>query len=360
MALWDPDTGPDFVRSAMVWNTMANEGALVDQVARKNAFLHSILGMADPNASAEERNQPWKKVKKCTGDRIEVRIHGAYNTPVIVARTAQADARTAALNTSWAYTAKFDLPLITNHHDLGVTEIDHYAGKEEKGDDFLQEVFDHLSGSMNNFLGTKMGLAPDNASAGKPSSSVIGSWAYAIAGDDPTGDAWTGGGDYGDLDRSDSGNADYRGYVYGPTAGTPGAVGDLTIPVLYDMTDEIATKQGKPRFGVSAKAVHGKIRELAQQYGHVERDPLWDAFGGSYVKIGGTVYALDHYAASGVLGIMDPETWEVWNKQIPMVNGRDVQLNPVTKASYLIPMRAYWQLICKQPNRNAYAFGINP
>lgn len=328
--------------TAMVFNQLANRKAF-HITRRKNGFLYAVLGKDEPHATPGA-SEGFKRLKKVTGNKIEVRVLGDVPEPGTTSDGLNEIAEVTLENRASDFGAQvFDLAHYTYTHAIPHSAMDRFAGNEAKTLSYLDEIFDQIMLGYEKVWGTALGQV---GSAGAPSRTSLGSWPFAIAGTTP-GTTW---GSYGTIDRADQGNTDFRGHPYN--------VGDLTLAKIRQAQNDIAVYGGDASFGCCKAAVFGKLQSLVENMTVVDYDEVWSKFGGRYVRYAGTSFTLDHYAPDNVLGLFTPSTWGLWkNDSIPLTKTGVIN-DPSRVATYVVQTGVWMQLICMQPNQNAYLYNI--
>lgn len=346
MALW-AGTAINTNETAMVFNKLANKKAIA-MVRDKNAFTYAVLGKEE-TGSTPGSSTGFQRLKQTTGKDVEVKLLGELATPATAADSTQVDAATVTWNDNMFGAAVFPYAHYSNVFPIPESELDRFRGDELKTLNYLDEFFDYAMLSYENVWGTAFGKS---SSLAEPSRTVLGSYVFAIAGNNTGAVDWANNGStYGTINRADSANVDFRGNYYG-------AQGDLTLPKIRTAKNACVVKGYKPSFAVAAETVYGKVEQLVEAYSQVTYDKQWSEFGGEYVRYAGMAFALDPYAASGQLAIMTPETWLLYmNSNQPFTSTGVVK--DVTKiATYVLHTTFWMQLVCKAPCGNAILTGI--
>lgn len=344
MALWN-GSNINSTETAMVFNQLYDRGRAIAMVRKKNGFLYGILGKSE-KGGASGNGLKFKNERKITGNNVEVKLLGKLKTIATVAG-GSAEMAVATLTNSQDYwgASEFALAHYKDAHGLPESEVHRYEGNELKTANYLDEVFKMLVLSLENTWGTA--LHATGASVG-PSRTVFGSWIHAVS--DGVSSGETNYASYGTLSRTDSGNADFRSIVNINT-------GDLTIPKFQLVLNQVIANGGMPSFAVAHTTPYSKLQQLAQGYSHVVYDEDWSKFGGTYVKIGNVVIILDQRCPSDTVGLIDPEEWVWYRKDINFTRSGIVE-SPIHVASYVLNWGAWVQPICLCPSHQGKMTGI--
>lgn len=341
MALW-AGTAFNSNESAMLVNQLASKKA-IPMVRKKNGLAYAILGKMEAN-STPGAGTGFKRLKKITGLKIEDKLLGKVPTPTTTADANQIDTATLTFTTDYWGAAEWPLAHYAYPHPIPESELDRFAGEEAKTLSFIDDVFDLVMLGYEKVWGTAFWVA---GTSGAPSRTVLGSVPFAIAGNNTTGAAnWaSNGSSYGTITRTDSGNADFRGYY-------EGSIGDLTLGKIRRAKNQVQLAGGSISFGASGEPVYTKIQQLVEAYTEVTYDKTWSEFGGEYVRYAGTTFTLDNYAGAGLLALLEPETWGLWQKSAGMSKS-GIVYDVSRVATYVLPTRWWMQLLCLCPSHSA-------
>ena len=328
---------------AQVFNQLYNTKA-IEMVRKENGLLYAILGKSWRDANPK-MGVKFERLEKITGNQIEVKLLGVLDTISTVADgSAELATQTPTYTSNMFGSATFDLTHYAQTKGIPSSEYNRIQGKEAKTLKYVDDVFNQVMLSLEKTIGDGINGTASNA----PDRTHLGSWVYAVS--DGVSSGETGYATYG-LDRSDSGNIDYRGTV---TINT----GDLTLGKIRALKNTIRTKGGKNQLGVAETSVFTKLQMLVEAYTEIESNEDWAQFGGEYVQYGKTRYVLDQRAPTQVLGILDPESFVFYQNMINFTEAGFIRA-PHLVAGYVLPWECWCQLICVQPSRNGKLTGIN-
>ncbi|HMS54211.1 MAG TPA: hypothetical protein PKA27_02325, partial [Fimbriimonadaceae bacterium] len=268
MALW-AGTTINSNETAQAFNRLFQRKS-IELPRRKQGILFAVLGETEEHSTPEAGNG-WKRMYNHTsGNKIEVKLLGKTPSPSTVSDANQINTATLTFTTDYWGAAEFSLAHYAYTHPIPHSELDRFAGNEAKTEDYLQDVFDLVMLGYQVQWGTAM-----NTSAA-PSRTVLGGYPYAINDSNS----------YGTIDRSDSGNADYRGLVNS-------SFGDITIPKLDYEIGRVIINGGDASYANCGLSVWSKIKTILQNYSTVTYDKDWAKFGGKWVQYAGTRFTLD-------------------------------------------------------------------
>ena len=328
---------------AQVFNQLFNTKA-IEMVRHENGLLYAILGKSWRDANPKFPVS-FERLERISGNQIEVKLLGALDTISTVADgSAEIATSTPAYTSNMFGAATFDLTHYAQTKGIPSSEYNRIQGKEAKTLKYVDDVFNQIMLSLENTIGNAINASSPSA----PSRTNLLSWIWAVS--DGTSSGESSYAVYG-LDRSDSGNADYRAYV-NPTTG------DLTLNKIRIVKNNVRTKGGKNQLAIAETSVFTKLQMLLEAYTTITSDEDWVDFGGEYVKYGKTRYILDQRSPTQTLGIIDPESWVWYQNMINFTEAGFIRA-PHLVAGYVLPWECWCQLICLQPSRNGKLTGIN-
>lgn len=316
----------------------------IPMVRRKNGFLYAILGKGEKGGN-EPSGLKFSRFNKTSGANIQLNLLGSLKT---IATVADGTAET----TTWAGTVipsnafgGITLPLVhyADAEYFPDSEMDRYVGDENRTRGWIAERIDRLILSWENTLGNAL----NTTTAGNPGRTTICPWRHQIS--DGTSSGESGFATYG-LNRSDAGNADFRGNV-------TVSVGDLTLPKIRTMINTTKTRGGQPSVGLAGTTVYGKVEQLVEAYTHVNYDESMSKFGGAYVRYAGMTYILEQRMGAALLGGIDPDSWALWLRDKPF-SGSGIVQDPSRVATQVLNWGAWVGIYCNDPGRNFLMTGI--
>jgi hypothetical protein len=332
LALWQ-GTSLNTNILASVFNQVHNK-KVVSMVTKANPLLYSFMGRpGEDGRSAFNKNLGgWMRSEKITGDKHEVRLRGAL--PTFAAISDGSDELTdATINYDADHTgsAVFLLAHYGLVHGVPDSEYDRIKGDEAKTLSWIDENHEYI---VDGFAENMSDDLHENSTSAVPARDQFGSWVAAV--DD--------GNTYGTIDRSDSGNADYRGVVGSST-------GALTLRKIQDKINECKDNRGKIRVGVMNTTLFGKFQDLVQPYSQATYDRDTASWGSDHIYFAGVEWLQDRNSPSGLVGGFDPKTWKVLWKDAPFTETGLIK-DPRLKAGRIINCSAWLQNFCLKPNSN--------
>ena len=342
MAIWAGAT-VNTNELAAVFNQLANK-KLVPMVRRHSPLFTLLTGEADSGFLFDGKTNPYaafkaQRMRKITGHNIEVRLRGALLSGLATVADGSAEYATATPDYGSAKYGAAEFAITHYAHNVAFPshEIDRFAGDEAKTMDWIDDEFEGLALGIAKEVETQIGGA--NAT----SRTQLGGWQYAVSDGVSTGE--TSYATYGLIDRSDSGNADFRGNN-DVTGGT------LTTAKIRAQRLLCNARGGQPNLGVAGRTVYDIVYALVEPYAHVTYDEKMAEFGSENVKYQGVTYLFDNYTSSGVLGLLDTSTFMFYMKDKNFVKSY-VQNAPWLVASDVLNYELWCQLVCMKPNSNA-------
>lgn len=339
MGLW-AGSGINSNETANLINQLYNTKAIA-MVRRKNGFLYEMMGKSE--AGATPMDTKWQKVNKVSGKDVQFNLLGSLKT---IATVADGYAAGAGETSAWGGTVipadtfgGVTLPLVhyADAEYFPDSELDRYEGDELRTRDWIAQKVEYLILSFENTFGN----AINTTTAAVPSRTVVCPWRHQISDGVSTGETTYQ--TYG-LDRNDSANADFRGLV--DVTG-----GDLTLQKIRTRKNVIKGRGGMPKVGLAETTLYGKIETLVEAYSHVTYDETWSSFGGEWVKYAGTRYIQETRMGTGLVALLDPESWVLWwNTKNFTRNG--IVRDPSRKATSVLVWGCWNALFCNQPNKN--------
>lgn len=325
--------------TAMVFNQLWNRGKIMEIVRKKNGALYAIWGKPEMGSTPAGPNQTFERIEKVTGHNIEVTDLGKLKTISTVA-DGSAEMATATLTNSQDYWGgqEFALAHFADAHGLPRSEIDRYAGDELKTSKYIDKVMRMLALSLENTWGTAIHAT---GASKQPSRTVLGSLQGAVSDGTTATETQSDYSTYGTIDRTDSGNADFRSTVT--------VCGNLDLNKIQTMQNTLIAAGGDPSLGVAPVTPYTKIQQLVQGYTEVTYDETWAKFGQKFVMFSGIRFVLDQRCLSTDMFLLSPDDFTWYQKDINFTeSGIVVDISRV--ASYVLNWGAWCQLICRAPS----------
>ena len=212
--------------------------------------------------------------------------------------------------------AKFDLTHYANKYGVPDSEYDRIVGDEAKtksfaADKMLAVTEDHENEWGNQINGAQVGFTRTQ----------MGSWLHAVSDGVSTGEAAYK--VYGLIDRSDAGNADFRGVVNVKN-------GTLTLSDIVSTRNLTRKNGGKVDLLLAETTIYSALEsKLMNTQVVVTYDEKWSQFGGQFWRFAGMVGVMEHRMPTGVLGGLDTSTWAFWmDDKKPFSGDRTMIVDP--------------------------------
>jgi hypothetical protein len=309
--------------TAKVFNQLSDKKSL-PMIVKLNGLLYAMSGKNDPQ---NQSVGAVMKSSKITGNKVEVPLLGVLDAPAAISDGSGEVASASITYTSADYgAAEFAIAHYGLVRGIPDSELMRFKGDEAKTLSYIDDRHDHLMWSYEDVLGNA--LHANTA----PSRSAFGGWVYAVA-DDNT---------YGTIDRTDSGNADFRGIV-------ASSFGDTTLSKLQAQKNTARVNLGNPSICVAGTTLFNKIQSQVQGYSQVSYSNSKAEFGADDWVWAGMRGLLDQRTASGTIGLIDPRWWLLIQNDMPFTDTgiiRDI----TKKATHIIHTTLWIQNICKKPN----------
>ncbi len=303
----------------------------VAMVAKATPLLNSFMGRGekDGNSAYNKQVGGWMKTKSITGDKHEISLLGALDTPASIADgTAELTAASIAYNAAAHGAAEFILAHYGLVKGMPSSEYMRIRGSDAKTTSWAAEFYETLSLSYDDILSAEL---HENSTSAPPARSQFGSWVTAV--DD--------GNTYGTIDRSDAANIDFRSYVT--------SAGALTVPKVQASINKVRTNRGKTKVGVMGLTIFNGWQQLIQPYSQATYSASTAQWGSDHVMFAGVDWVLDPDCPDGLVGGFDPSEWLVINNDYPFTDGGLVK-EPTLNAGYIMNTEIWIQNICKKPN----------
>ena len=337
MAQWD-NSAINTVRLSMMFNQVLNSKSLAIPIGASNrAVLRCLLGdMTAPPNLQSGKSATFERMTMTTGNAIEVKLMGTRGTYSGV--TDGTTSRSASYTSDRFGSAKFEWTHYVVEEDIAVADIDQCKGSQAKTTSLLDEY--------TNFFAEKMRDTLASSVAGSAANSVTNMGGIFHAIDDSNV--------YGNIDRSDATNINYRSYTVN-CSGTSGQAA-LTLSDIKLAQNTVRDKGGSAKYAFCDLATYGLVEKLvetlgAQGFAYVNPGET-AVYGAPSFSYNGTYFVFDSNCPPNRIAIVSPEWWTVY---LNSDNFRSGQLtrNTGTKSSYVYFNDYYAALVCKNPAANA-------
>jgi hypothetical protein len=329
--------------SAMLINQFVNTVA-VPMIKRKNFFLFCVLGKSEPGQTPMQTK--FERETRYSGDNLRFVLQGRLKT---IATVADGYAAGAGETGTWVGTVipsdtfgavTFPMVHFADAEYFPKSEVDRFQGKEMQARAWVETKLRYLMDSFEDTVGTML----MTSTAAIQTRTQICPIRHQLSDGVSTGE--TSYVTYG-LDRADSGNIDFRGLM-------TVAAGDVSLNKLRLGLNTALTRGGRPSLGLTETTLYTKIQRLAEQYVHTGFNAKWADFGADFVRHAGVEYGLEQRMATGVIHLVEPETFHVWNN-FKNFTAAGIVPSPDRKASFVLNWDVWFSVLCKKPNSN-YSF----
>lgn len=332
MALWQ-GTALNTNVLASVFNKVHNKKAIA-MATLATPTLHSMMGRPgeDGRGAYNKSLGGWMKSESITGDKHEVRLRGA-NADFASITDGSDELTDATINYDADHTgaAVFILAHYGIVHGVPDSEYDRFRGDEAKTLSWIDETHEYL---YDGFCEDMSDDLFENSTSAVPARDQFGSLIAAV--DD--------GNTYGTIDRSDSGNANYRAEV-------GSATGALTLRKVQDKINAVKDNRGKTKVGVIGTTLFGKFQDLVQPYSQASYAKDTASWGSDHIYFAGVEWIQERNCPSGIILGLDPGTFKVLWKDAPFTETGLIK-DPRLKAGRIINCTAWLQNFCMKPNSN--------
>lgn len=293
MGLWN-GSSIDSAETALVFNKLYNLKS-IDHTRRRRGLMYAALGVMVPAKTPMDRTS-FENLKSVTGRKVEVKILGKLFTPNFTtdgsAELQTVDLASAHATDYWG-AMEFDIAHITWTHPIPASQLDRYEGKELKTLRFIDEVNTLIERS---YEGKRVGPGLHGATA--PARDNIGGWQWAVS--DGVSSGETAFDAYGTINRSDSGNADFRSYV-------EDVGGNGKLRHIRKAVNKCIANHGNPRIALVDEDGYTHMEGLLEPYVTVDYDEEWSRFGSRWIEYKNLKYIMDVDTPDQTMGIIDPD-----------------------------------------------------
>lgn len=307
----------------------------IDQVKDKHGLLELVMG--EPSNNPDKAGpKAFKKMRTWTGKNIEVKLLGNYKSIGTIADGSAEVASTVGQVIEKYGAAEFKPTHFNDQHWVPKSQYKRFRGNEAKTVSFIQDEYDWL---MASWIQT---LADGIASTNDQQRTTLGGWEYAVVNDNT----------YGTINRSDAGNVDFRGYE-------KDSFGAFTLDALQTEYTTHKAQGGHADIMIGAATVYNLAVKAIRDEGTLVNNYGSDgkvAAGGSSFSWQGMDLILDPHTTSGVLGLLESDTFVFYLEETGMENTLEVDTSK--KAALMFDMDAWAAFICVMPKRNAKLNGI--
>ena len=326
-------------------------------VRKKNGFLYHILGKKE-KGSLPFGGPKFERLSVISGVKHEITLRGVIPTISTVDDGASGETSLAtfnyAANTYGA--AEFALSHYADNQLIPESEWDRIKkGDAKQMDNFVKLKSEALMEGWEQTIGVAINSKDAQART------TLGGWCTAISDGqnassyDESATAYK---VYGTIDRSDSGNANFRAYV---NRGT----GTLTFKKIADVRNQLIIAGGMPSLGLANATEYGLVEQLVQGQAIITNSADMQEFGGAWFSYNGIKFVLDKHvlpdvgATNGQIALITPESWYF----VMSDDGFNVEVNAPKDARFIqasgfIHLKAWCGLICRAPSHQGKLVGI--
>lgn len=380
MALYD-STGINNNVIASVFNKLYSQ-KFVNTIRRKNGTLYAILGKEETGSTPGLES--FEGLVESSGNNIEARVMGRLRSvPTVASNSAAIGTVTLSYDAdvfgamTWDFTHFADtLPIPTN-------DLLKIRGNEMKTANYIDDLFQHVVFSLEQTIGNQITAVPTGTfvtalfTTGTKTTMVSlfnaisdGTSTFSTTNVNyyyPATDSFMGR-FYGNIDRADATNAQFRSVVYGGTSEASAGTGQLTLSKIYATQNRIISNGGMPKIAIADPLVFGYVQALTASAAQViyNEDSQWNAFGGVHLSAFGQRYVLDQrlgnqagtvQTSCGALFMLDPTTWRMYRSD-QNLSTAGVVVDPSRVAASVLPYQSLVQLVCVDPAKNGKMIGI--
>lgn len=303
-------------------------------VTKATPLFNSMMGRPDEDGRGayQSRVGGWAKSEVISGLNHEVSLLGALSAPATIADgSTELTTATIAYDNDAHGAAEFPLAHFGLVQGMPSSEFRRIRGNEAKTKNWAAEFYDQIVDSYADVLSADL---HEDSTSKPPARDQFGSWLTAV--DD--------GNTYGTIDRTDSGNADYRAVVLS-------SAGTLTIAKIQEYINRAKMNRGKVKIGVAGITLFNALQQLVQPYSQATYSRDTASFGSDHVFFAGVEWILDPDCPSGKMGMFDPSTWKIIANDNPFTE-TGLVFEPTLNAGWIMNTEIWCQNICLKPNSN--------
>ncbi len=314
----------------------------INIVRKKNGLAYSILGKKEAGSNPYEK-ATWERLNTISGYQIEFRDRGKLLAGL--ATVADGSAEVATNTPDYVgnrYGAMlFDLTHYVENLAVPRSEMDRIKGNEAKTVSWIQDQFTDVMLTIEKEIGTQIN------SANAPARTQLGGWPWAASDGVTSGE--TAFSEYGNIDRSQSSNIDFRGQVVSSST--------FDLNKLSQLRNLIIVAGGTPDVAIAAATVYNIAEAALTPYTIIDSYSDLMEFGSLYFRFRGMNFMLDKYAPASTLGVLDSSSWVFYlNESDFVAQGLTPRLDLV--AAYGMQFNMWIGFLCKNPQYNGKLVNI--
>ncbi len=286
MALYD-SSGINNNVIASVFNKLYSQ-KFVNTIRRRNSTLYAILGKQEIGQTPGLES--FEGLVNSEGNNIEVRVMGKLRSvPTVANATAAIATATLSYDADVFGAMTFDYTHFADTLPIPTNDLLKIRGNMTKTASYIDDLFNHVVFSLEATLGNAITAVPTGTftaalfTTGTRTTMVSlfnaisdGTSTYSTTNVNyfyPATDSFMGRW-YGNIDRNDSTNAQFRSAVYGGTSEASAGAGQLTLSKLYTLMNRQIALGGNPTIAISDALVHGYIQALTASAAPIAVAPI--------------------------------------------------------------------------------------
>ena len=330
----DPDLfSPSSINDNRVALTTSNIvfDRIYSATKRKYGLFYIMLGEDEKGQFSKQGQLSYSSIKEITGHKHEVTFSNKLPN---IQTTTRGQAEYERVN--YTYDNKifggyqFDLTIYWHKQPIAESDEDQIAGDEAKYGPYIQRIAEIVAEAWDKRLADDLWI-----NTGQTETTMAGI-PFIIS----TTTSYP-------FDRSKDANANFRSQK------TSAGSAAIALDILALNQNTMTEANGVANLGLCSTQRFTDIQELLQGFQRIEYDPVWDRFGGSYIKYGPTTYVLDQRCPDDTIFHLDTDDWYFVKNNRPF-NKRGIVYDPGLVGASIMPFRAYWAIICTRPWAQGY------
>lgn len=311
----------------------------IPMVVKLNGLLYAMTGKTGSITSAAGKRN-FRIESGISGNKLNVRLMGSLAAPAGLPDANQTDAITLTNDNDIFGAAEFEWAHFYHPEPIVASEYELIRGNEARTASFMQDKLEYVRKGWENVLGN--GINSNDA----PARDKIGGWRFAIEdGTNPSDN--NGDHKYGTIDRSDAGNADFRGYQ-------KSNVGALTLEDVDEVYLNVVKNGGEPDVGICGVTPYKKLLEELRGY-TTYTDSTWDKFTMPKVGFMGMHFVMDQRAGETQMGLLSSKSFTLY------LSGDTPKIHEAFQwkgVKFVLFLDTWVQLVCVCPSWNGKLSGI--
>lgn len=332
MALWNGTTLNTNALSSNINKWFSNNA--IPMVVKRNAFLYALKNKeTGPYGMAGSR---IKTAKMVNGNALNVRLMGKMPTFTGLADANQTDALSISWVTDAFGAANFAWSHFYHPEPIVMSELKLIRGDEARTNGWLDDIMMKVTRGWEATLGDA--INGTNTAA----RTTIAGWRWGSSDGVSTGE--TAYATYGTLDRSDSGNVDFRGNVRYLTGG------DLKLDDFVALKTDILADNGNPDFSVVGQTGFLKLEQEIRGSVQIPNKD-WDAYRGDKMFSHGIAICFESRCGTTELGMFDSEALTLFLDEDGVNSSGLKDAAAIYKGvEYILPVHVWSQFVVTNPS----------